>query len=164
VHARLRPELADLEGDPPDSVLVGDAGDAFTYAALNRAFRVLHAGAPLLAMASNRYFQEADGLSLDAGPFVAALEHAAGTRAEVLGKPAATFFRAALARLGLDPEQAVMIGDDVEADVIGARAAGLGAVLVATGKHRAGDDERARAAGASCAANLAAAVDLLLRG
>ncbi len=162
VHPRLRPELADLEGEPADSVLIGDAGEAFSYAALNRAYRVLAGGAPLIALARNRYFQEEDGPSLDAGPFVAALEHAAGIEAELVGKPARAFFAAAAAQLGVALSEAVMIGDDVESDVLGALAHGLQAVLVETGKHRPGDSERARAAGASVATDLAAALAALL--
>jgi ribonucleotide monophosphatase NagD (HAD superfamily) len=52
----------------------------------------------------------------------------------VVGKPARAFFAAAIADMAL--ERAVMVGDDVEADVAGALAAGLPAVLVRTGKYR----------------------------
>jgi HAD superfamily hydrolase (TIGR01458 family) len=141
----IHPGLAeDFAGLPygKDAVVVGDAGDGFTYAALNEAFRLLIAGAPLLALATNRYFRDADGLSLDAGPFVAALEHASGTRALLFGKPAPAFFQAALSALGRRAEESVMIGDDVEADVNGAIAAGLAGILVRTGKYRPGDDTR----------------------
>jgi hypothetical protein len=37
---------------------------------------------------------------LDVAPFTVALEHATGTRVEVLRKPAPAFFEAALSRLG----------------------------------------------------------------
>jgi ribonucleotide monophosphatase NagD (HAD superfamily) len=99
-------------------------------------------GAPLLAIAQNRYFMAADGLNLDAGAFVAGLEYAAGLRAEVIGKPAAAMFHTACAQLGLPPEQVVMVGDDVEADVLGALDAGLQAALVRTGKFREDDADR----------------------
>jgi len=55
--------------------------------------------------------------------------------AEVIGKPAAAFFEAALASLRADPSQALMIGDDVEADVLAAQRAGITGVLVRTGKY-----------------------------
>ena len=57
------------------AVVVGDPGEAFCYASLNRAFRELIDGAQLIALAKNRSFKDADdGLfSLDAGAFVAAL-------------------------------------------------------------------------------------------
>lgn len=142
VHPGLVPEFEGVATEPPDAVFLGDAGEAFTYAALNRAFRLLMEGAPLLAVGRNRYFREPDGLSLDAGPFVAALEHAAGVEAEIVGKPAPAFFRAACADLGVPPARCLMIGDDVEADVAGAVSAGLQGLLVRTGKYRPGDEAR----------------------
>jgi len=162
VHPDLFPEFEDQEEDAPDAVLVGDAGEGFTYADMNRAFRLLMDGAPLVAMARNRYFQETDGLSLDAGPFVAALEYAAGVEAVVTGKPAAEFFQAAGASLGCTPEDTVMVGDDVDADANGATAAGLQGVLVRTGKYRAGDEERLEGSEAVVLPDFAAVVDWLL--
>lgn len=144
-----------------DCVLVGDAGEGFSYAALNQAFRLLIAGRPLLAMGRNRYFQEAGQLSLDAGPFVTALEYASGVQAEVIGKPARSFFEGALAALGCPPSAAVMIGDDVEADVLGAVHCGMQAILVGTGKYRR-DDEAGLPAAARFEADISAAVDWIL--
>ncbi len=43
------------------AVVVGDAGEAFHYASLNRAFRELIDGAKLIALAKNRSFKDADG-------------------------------------------------------------------------------------------------------
>jgi ribonucleotide monophosphatase NagD (HAD superfamily) len=56
--------------------------------------------------------------------------------AEVVGKPSRAYFDAALAELGASAEEAVMVGDDVEADIGGAKAAGLRGILVRTGKFR----------------------------
>jgi ribonucleotide monophosphatase NagD (HAD superfamily) len=67
---------------------------------------------------------------------VAGLEYAAGVEAEVVGKPTRSYFDAALADLGAEAADAVMVGDDIEADVGGAKSAGLRAVLVRTGKFR----------------------------
>jgi HAD superfamily hydrolase (TIGR01458 family) len=139
---------ADLEGlteadDAVDAVIVGDLGERFDYAVLNAAFRRLLDGAQLLALQRNRYWRRADGLSLDVGPFVAALEYAAGVEATVVGKPARAFFALALGQLGAEPAEAAMVGDDVESDVVGAMRAGLRGVLVRTGKYR---EEAARAA------------------
>jgi HAD superfamily hydrolase (TIGR01458 family) len=160
IHPGLREDFAGLtEGG--DAVVVGDAGVGFTYAALNRAFRLLMAGAPLLALATNRYFREAEGLSLDAGPFVAAREFAAGAKAQPFGKPAAEFYHAAVDRLGCPSAEVVMIGDDVDADVNGAIAAGLAGILVKTGKYRPEDDQRLHADGV-VVEDIAAAVDRLL--
>jgi ribonucleotide monophosphatase NagD (HAD superfamily) len=93
-------------------------------------------GAALIALQRNRYWETAKGLSLDAGPFVAALEYATGLEAEVMGKPSGAFFELALGELGVSADQAAMVGDDVEADVAGAMDAGLAGILVTTGKYR----------------------------
>jgi HAD superfamily hydrolase (TIGR01458 family) len=82
----------------------------------------------------NRWWQTASGPLLDAGAFVAGLEYAAGVEAEVVGKPSRAYFEAALAELGARPADAVMVGDDVESDVGGAKAIGMRGVLVRTGK------------------------------
>lgn len=165
VHPDLVPEFAGNKVGDRRAVVVGDAAEAFTYAAMNGAFRQLIDGAEFLALALNRTFEDADGgLSLDAGAFVAALEFAAGKQATVLGKPARDFFHAALAGLQCAPGQAVMVGDDAESDVAGALRAGIGsALLVRTGKYRAGDESRHAPHPSAAVDDLAAAVDWILR-
>jgi len=138
----MRDEVkADLAGlqevrEGSDVVVVGDLGEDFGYGVLNKAFRELLAGAELVALQKNRYWRTPGGLSLDVGPFVAALEYAAACDAVVVGKPAPAFFATVLAGLGARPADAVMVGDDVESDVGGALRAGLAGVLVRTGKYR----------------------------
>jgi HAD superfamily hydrolase (TIGR01458 family) len=117
-----------------DAVIVGDLGPAFGYDVLNHAFRQVMDGAELIALQKNRYWMRADGLSLDVGPFVAALEFATGTEAYVVGKPALAFFAEVLS--DLDATATAMIGDDIESDIGGALGGGLPAILVRTGKYR----------------------------
>jgi ribonucleotide monophosphatase NagD (HAD superfamily) len=82
-------------------------------------------------------FAVGERLALDAGPFVAALEYAASTSAEIAGKPSAAFFAAAVSSLGLALDRSVaMVGDDLWSDVEGAQRAGLQGWLVRTGKVR----------------------------
>ena len=129
-------ELVETEDDC-DAVIIGDLGEAFGYDVLNRAFRDVMNGAELVALQKNRYWMRPDGLSLDVGPFVAAIEFATGREAYVVGKPANGFFEQVLADVGVDAGQAAMVGDDVESDIGGALRAGLAAILVRTGKYRA---------------------------
>lgn len=119
----------------PAAIVVGDLGHAWTFEILNAAFADLQAGARLVALHRNRYWRSGGRLVLDAGPFVAALEYAAGADACVVGKPSGEFF--ALARTGIDraPARVAMVGDDVETDVAGGQSAGLKGVLVRTGKY-----------------------------
>jgi len=127
-----------------DAVIMGDLGSAFGYDVLNRAFRHVMDGAELIALQKNRYWLRADGLSLDVGPFVAAIEYATGREAYVVGKPAPGFFREVLGDLGVNAADAAMVGDDIESDIGGALRAGLAAILVRTGKYR---EEAVRASG-----------------
>jgi HAD superfamily hydrolase (TIGR01458 family) len=163
VHPALEEDFADLPETDRRAVVIGDAGEGFTYGSLNAAFRELERGADFLALARNRSFQDADGArSLDAGAFVAALEYASQKEAVLFGKPARDFFAAAVHSLGCAPEQAVMIGDDVESDVAGALAAELFGVLVRSGKYRDGDETTIDPRPSAVADDLAAAVDWIL--
>src|SRR6185312_4223850 len=101
----LREDLAALQAPSSarvDAVILGDVGDRFDAALLNRVFRLLMDGAELIALQHNRYWLRKDGLTLDVGAYAAALEYATGREAIVVGKPSREFFDAALAELGLE--------------------------------------------------------------
>jgi HAD superfamily hydrolase (TIGR01458 family) len=134
----VKEDFAELEevGAGADAVVIGDLGTDFGYDVLNRAFRQLMDGAELIALQKNRFWMTPGGLSLDVGPFVAALEYAAHRDALVVGKPAREFFAAILAGIPAESGAAAMVGDDVESDIGGALGAGLAGVLVRTGKYR----------------------------
>jgi HAD superfamily hydrolase (TIGR01458 family) len=110
--------------------------DVFAYEKLNRAFAALRDGARLVCLHKNRWWQTSRGPLLDAGAFVSGLEYAAQTEAEIVGKPTAAYFESALDELDATPGDALMVGDDVEADIGGAKRVGMRAVLVRTGKFR----------------------------
>jgi HAD superfamily hydrolase (TIGR01458 family) len=131
----------DLEGiviaaDRIEVVVTGGAGPEVGYDSLNQAYRALLAGAPLVAMHRNFNWETRDGLQLDMGVLIAGLEQATGTVATVVGKSAAAYFEAILAHLGVQPDEALMVGDDLEADIGGSQAVGIRGVLVRTGKFR----------------------------
>ena len=142
-------DLADVTlapaGDPGpvDVVLVGGAGPEFSYQTLNAAFGCLQAGATLVAMHRGLYWRTSEGLQLDSGAFVTGLEQAASTEAKVGGKPAAAFFATALAHLGAAAAHTLMVGDDIETDVLAAQRQGLTGILVKTGKYLPGTHHRA---------------------
>lgn len=119
-----------------DCVVVGDIGDNWNYQVLNRAFRLLFEGAELIAVHKNRFWQTEEGLKMDLGGFVAALEYASAKQAKIIGKPSAEFFRLALEDIGLAPEQVAIVGDDIDADIGGGQESGLFGILVQTGKYR----------------------------
>ncbi|MGZ3643763.1 MAG: TIGR01458 family HAD-type hydrolase [Ktedonobacteraceae bacterium] len=120
-----------------DVVVIGGAEELLTYENMNKAFRMLMNGAILIATHINLYWRTNDGLQLDSGPFVHALEIATGQKAIVLGKPNIAFFEQAMLIIGVRPKEALMVGDDIENDIGGAQRAGLKGALVCTGKHNA---------------------------
>lgn len=128
------------EAAVPQAVLMGDLGDRWTPALLNEAFRYVMDGARLIALQRGRYWFGPEGVELDAGAWVAALEYATDRDAVVCGKPNTAFFQGAVASLGppsADGDAAVvMVGDDLWSDVQGAQRSGLGGWLVRTGKFR----------------------------
>lgn len=138
----------DLEGialtdlDEADVVVLGGAGEDFTYAAMNRIFRRLTEGATLVGMHRNLYWRTSEGWRLDGGAYIVGLEEATGRAAAICGKPAAAFFEEALRLLDVPADRAVMVGDDLVNDVLGAQAAGVTGALVRTGKFLPGDLER----------------------
>ena len=125
-----------LADEDPDAIVIGDAGELFTYGLLNRAMRMVLGGAEIIALEKDRTWMGTDGLMLSAGPFVAALEYATGKVATCVGKPSPDFFAAALESLGVPGPEAAMVGDDIETDIGGAQGCGIRGILVRTGKFR----------------------------
>jgi len=140
VHLAAEPDLAeDLAGfelveAAPEAVILGDLYKGFDWDRLNALFEMVRGGARLVALHKNRVSRRDGRIALDLGPFVAALEYGADVTADVVGKPAGPFFELALASLGVAAPEALMVGDDLEADIGGAQAVGLKTVQVRTGK------------------------------
>jgi HAD superfamily hydrolase (TIGR01458 family) len=120
--------------EPATHVLVADPSYGATYDDLDAAFRALRAGAELVATQVNRIARRDDGEHLDTGGWVRLLEYATGQTALVLGKPSPAFFTAPLEALGRGPETALVVGDDLAADIGGGQAVGAATVLVRSGK------------------------------
>ena len=123
------------------AVLISDIGEAWNYQSLNRALRLLLSEPKplLIALGMSRYWHSEHGLALDVGPFIKALEFACSTQALVMGKPAISFFKTAVKLLNLNPEEVLMIGDDIISDIQASQQAGLKAAQVKTGKFLAAD-------------------------
>jgi HAD superfamily hydrolase (TIGR01458 family) len=121
-------------GEPATHVLVADPSFWATYDDLDAAFRALRTGAELVATQVNRVARRDDGEHLDTGGWVRLLEYATGETARVLGKPSPEFFTAPLDALGRRPDTALVVGDDLAADIGGGQAVGAATVLVRSGK------------------------------
>ena len=145
VRDSVLPAFSDFprNNERPDFVVVGDIGAAWSYPLVNTIFSQLHAGAELIAMHKNKFFQGEEGLQVDIGAFVAGLEYVSGKQARVIGKPNRNFFELALESLQLSASEVAMVGDDIETDIGGGKASGMYGVLVKTGKYRTGCEKNA---------------------
>jgi HAD superfamily hydrolase (TIGR01458 family) len=135
----------DVVQENGDVVVIGGVSGPVPWNEMNRALRLVSAGAPLIAMHRSMTWMTDDGLVMDGGvALVAALEEATGARAVVCGKPGPESFTTALDLLNVPARRAAMVGDDIVNDVLAAQEVGLTGVLVKTGKFREEALERAR--------------------
>ena len=130
------PSMADHAGGPLegtfDAVIVG-LDPHLDYRRLAVGMRALLDGARFIATNADTRYPTAVGFLPGAGSIVAALATASGVTPEVIGKPSPAMFDAILEASGVSPLEAVVIGDNPDADVVGAHRAGCAAILVLTG-------------------------------
>jgi 4-nitrophenyl phosphatase len=118
------------------SVVVVGLDRRLTYHKLDRASKAGWNGADIVATHSARVYMYKDGPAIATGPTVKALEYATGKKATVIGKPSPLMFELALQRAKVQASDAVMVGDQVETDILGARRAGMDSILVLTGVEK----------------------------
>lgn len=119
----------------PDFVIIGDFHDNWDVNRLNQAFKYVFNGAKLLGTQGNRYYLDKLGEPvIDTGSFVEMIANTANVEYKIFGKPSKEFFLQALKMINLEPEEVLVIGDDIESDIQGAKNAAIKGVLVKTGK------------------------------
>ena len=120
----------------PDYVIVGDFRDNWDVNRLNDAFRhVIKHNAILLGTQGNNYYLDVNGEPvIDTGSFVHMIANAAHVKPKIFGKPSKDYFLQALKKLNLPSEDVIVVGDDIETDILGAQNANLRGILVKTGK------------------------------
>lgn len=123
-------------GDAPDVVLLGGAGPEYSHLTLSRVYEWMAQGVPVVAMHRSTAWTTTEGLRIDTGMYLIGMEETSGRKATAVGKPAPAGFLAAAARLGVDPDEMYMVGDDLNNDVLAAQVVGMTGVLVRTGKFR----------------------------
>lgn len=123
--------------EPFDSVVAG-LDPAFDYRRLGIGAAAIRAGAHFVATNADLRYPTPHGFLPGAGTIVAALRAASGVEPLVIGKPEPAMFRAILQAAGVNADEALVIGDNPDADVVAARRAGIRSVLVLTGIADAG--------------------------
>jgi 4-nitrophenyl phosphatase len=119
------------EAQPAAVVVALDTG--FTYDKLKAANAAIRAGARFVATNADATLPTEDGLVPGSGSIVAAVATASGVQPVVIGKPETPLLVQSLERMGVAAEDAVMVGDRLDTDILAARRAGILSVLVLTG-------------------------------
>nr|WP_154119777.1 HAD-IIA family hydrolase [Paenibacillus monticola] len=106
---------------------------SFTYAALTQASRWIRGGAKFVLTNPDLMLPSDDGILPGAGTIGAAIEAASGVAPIVIGKPESHLITYAASILGIDSNQAVMVGDNMRTDIAAGAGAGCQTILVLTG-------------------------------
>ena len=126
-----------IDNENPEAIVIGDIEDKWNYQIVNDIFKKVFAGAELVAMHKNKYWNPKGELLIDAGAFITAIEFASDKRAILIGKPSSHYFKAALEKIGAKLEESFfMIGDDIENDIKAAQDIGGEGILIYTGKTK----------------------------
>jgi HAD superfamily hydrolase (TIGR01450 family) len=129
-------DVKDADPAAPEVILLGGAGSEYDHVTLSRVYDWMAQGIPVVAMHRSMSWNTAEGLRVDTGMYLHGMEENSGRKATAVGKPAPEGFLAAASRLGVDPEEMYMVGDDLNNDVLAAQVVGMTGVLVRTGKFR----------------------------
>jgi NagD protein len=104
------------------------------YRKLQIAFDAIRAGARFVATNGDAYCPVPGGGEPDAACIIAAIEACTDHRIELIaGKPSALMARTAMAVLGTDPADSIMVGDRVETDILMGQRAGMATAMPLTG-------------------------------
>lgn len=126
-----------IDTENPEAIVIGDIEDKWNYQIVNDIFKKVFAGADLIAMHKNKYWNPSGELLIDAGAFITGIEFASGKEAILIGKPSPLYFNAALENIGATIEEGFyMIGDDIENDIKAAQDIGGKGILIYTGKTK----------------------------
>lgn len=116
----------------PDYVVVGE-GRTLNFEMVESALGMIRGGAMLVATNLDPNCPTQNGMRPGCGAIVALLEAASGTKAFSVGKPSPVMLRAARKELRLGTDQTIVIGDNMETDILGGVQLGFKTILVLSG-------------------------------
>jgi HAD superfamily hydrolase (TIGR01457 family) len=127
-----------LDADQADVVLVG-LDRNFDYKKLTHAVHAVRGGAAFIAINRDPLLPIPGGLIPGCGAMVAAIEASSDRSPEVVGKPEPMLLQEAMRLLNSTPDETVMIGDSLDVDIKGGKAAGTHTLLVLSGRSSRAD-------------------------
>lgn len=116
----------------PDYVVVGE-GSSYNYESVLRAVRLVEKGARLIGTNSDLTGPAENGIIPACRAMISPVEMATGKQAYFVGKPNPLMMRTGLRILGVHSEEAVMIGDRMDTDIVAGIESGLDTALVLSG-------------------------------
>ncbi len=119
--------------DPACDFVVAGLDRDFSYQTLLRAQQCILRGARFIATNRDTQYPTEHGVIPGGGSIVAAIAAAAETEPETIGKPEPLGMELLLESAGFTPDQALMVGDRPDTDILCARRSGVPSVLVLTG-------------------------------
>ncbi len=127
--------------DRPDYVVVGEAPH-YDHQRITQAIRLINDGARFIATNPDVTGPTEAGIVPATGALVALMEKATGRQAYFVGKPNPLMMRTALHQIQEHSENAVMVGDRMDTDVVAGIESGMETILVLTGVTRREDVDR----------------------
>lgn len=127
-------------GEPCNAIMLGNPANVYaTEERLRMALQLARKGAQVIGISADRVYPSARGIEFGCGAMTQMVAYAAGVEPIYCGKPERLFFESLCRRLDVRPENCVLIGDNVEADIVGAKALGMRTILTLTGVTRRKD-------------------------
>lgn len=131
------------ENEAADAVICGVPLNVFATPERQRtAMLLLRQGAALVAICADRVYPSPRGLEFGVGAMASMLAYAADVRPVYCGKPEKLFFHELCQRLEVEPLRCVLVGDNLESDIAGAKSVGIRTILTLTGVTTAQDAAR----------------------
>jgi 4-nitrophenyl phosphatase len=131
------------DAEPCDAVVIGAPANSHADPDRQRvALRLLRKGCAAVGVCSDRVYPSERGLEFGSGALTWMLCFAAAVEPVFCGKPQEFFFKELCRRLGVPTESCLLIGDNLESDIMGAKAVGMRTILTLTGVARRSDLEK----------------------
>jgi HAD superfamily hydrolase (TIGR01458 family) len=136
-------EFKDFHHDDrrPEYIVLGDYREEFNFRNMNKALKLLFEGSQLIVMIPEKVDHSMGEVELTVGAYGRMLEDAAKIKATYIGKPSKSIYDMSLLTMDLPRNSVLMVGDRVDTDIAGAKAAGIKSVLVKAGEFHASDLE-----------------------
>jgi NagD protein len=126
----------------PDYVVVGKTSANFNFETLKIAVQLIRNGAKFIGTNPDMTDPTENGEEPACGTILAAIEAASGKKPYIIGKPNSLMMMMAAKKLGVHPEESVMIGDRMDTDIVGGMEAGMKTCLVLSGVNKKEDIEK----------------------